>query len=121
MRNAFIDDAVRAGTADDPRIVFVTGDLGFSVVERFTERFPTQFVNVGVAEQNMTGVAAGLALSGKIVFTYSIANFPTLRCLEQIRNDVCYHERQRQDRGGRRRLRLRRHGRLRITPSRTSA
>jgi len=52
---------------------------------------PRQFVNAGVAEQNMTGLAAGMALSGKIVFTYSIANFPVLRCLEQIRNDVCYH------------------------------
>jgi transketolase len=61
------------------------------VVEPFARAFPKQFLNAGVAEQNMTGVAAGLALSGKVVFTYSIANFPTLRCLEQIRNDVCYH------------------------------
>jgi transketolase len=60
-------------------------------VEAFAERFPDRFLNVGVAEQNMTGVAAGLALCGKTVFTYSIANFPTIRCLEQIRNDVCYH------------------------------
>jgi transketolase len=59
-------------------------------VVKFAERFPKQFINAGVAEQNMTGLAAGLALCGKIVFTYSIANFPTLRCLEQIRNDVCY-------------------------------
>ena len=58
----------------------------------FAEDFPEQFLNAGVAEQNMTGIAAGMALTGKIVFTYSIANFPTLRCLEQIRNDVCYHE-----------------------------
>jgi transketolase len=65
--------------------------LGFSVLERFADRFPNRFVNMGVAEQNMTGVAAGLALSGKIVFTYSIANFPTLRCLEQLRNDICYN------------------------------
>ena len=55
------------------------------------ETLPKQFLNAGVAEANMTSVAAGMALSGKIVFTYSIANFPTLRCLEQIRNDVCYH------------------------------
>jgi transketolase len=61
------------------------------VLERFSTRFPDRYVNVGVSEQNMTGIAAGLAASGKIVFTYSIANFPTLRCLEQIRNDVCYH------------------------------
>jgi transketolase len=69
----------------------LVGDLGYSVVEPFIREFPDRFVNVGVAEQNLTGVAAGLALSGKVVFTYSIANFPTLRCLEQIRNDVCYH------------------------------
>jgi transketolase len=76
----------------DRRIVFVTGDLGFGVVEPFMEQLPDQFVNAGVAEQNMTGLAAGMALSGKIVFTYSIANFPTLRCLEHIRNDICYHQ-----------------------------
>jgi transketolase len=75
----------------DPRITLVTGDLGFGVLETFAGRFPSQFLNAGVAEQNMTGVAAGMALSGRVVFTYSIANFPTLRCLEQIRNDVCYH------------------------------
>jgi transketolase len=76
----------------DPRIVFITGDLGFGVAERYMEELPKQFVNAGVAEQNMTGMAVGMALSGKIVFTYSIANFPTLRCLEQVRNDVCYHQ-----------------------------
>jgi transketolase len=67
------------------------GDLGFSVVEPFAAEFPDRFLNVGVAEQNMTGVAAGLAAEGYHVFTYSIGNFPTLRCLEQVRNDVCYH------------------------------
>jgi transketolase len=91
MRNAFLNELYELATRD-PRIVFVTGDLGFSVVERYMEELPDQFVNAGVAEQNMTGVAAGMALSGKIVFTYSIANFPTLRCLEHIRNDICYHE-----------------------------
>ena len=75
----------------DERIWLLVGDLGYSVVEPFKQEFADRFINVGVAEQNMTGIAAGLALSGKIVFTYSIANFPTLRCLEQIRNDVCYH------------------------------
>jgi transketolase len=77
--------------AQDKRIYLLVGDLGFGVADDFRRRFPGRFLNVGVAEQNMTGVAAGLALSGKIVFTYSIANFPTLRCLEQIRNDICYH------------------------------
>ncbi|MFN8570907.1 MAG: transketolase C-terminal domain-containing protein [Gemmatimonadaceae bacterium] len=75
----------------DSRIVLVTGDLGFGVVVDFARERPQQFVNAGVAEQHMTGLAAGLAMSGKIVVTYSIANFPTLRCFEQIRNDVCGH------------------------------
>ena len=69
----------------------MVGDLGFGVVTPFMEHLPHQFVNVGVAEQNMMGVAAGLALAGKIPFVYSIANFPIMRCMEQIRNDVCYH------------------------------
>lgn len=90
MRTAFIETLVQAA-AEDSRIWLVTGDIGFSVVERFADRFPNRFVNAGVAEQNMTGMAAGLALTGAIVVTYSIANFPTLRCLEQIRNDVCAH------------------------------
>lgn len=76
--------------ASDRDVMLLVGDLGFSVVEEFAERFPGQFVNVGVAEQNMIGVAAGLAHSGKTVFAYSIGNFATLRCLEQIRNDVCH-------------------------------
>lgn len=90
MRNAFVATLLELAAAD-PRIVLVTGDLGYNVLEGFVARFPRQFLNAGVAEQNMTGVAAGLALSGHVVFTYSIANFPTLRCLEQIRNDVCIH------------------------------
>jgi len=77
--------------ASDDRIELVVGDLGFGVVEEFVEDFPERFTNVGVAEQNMTGIATGLALTGSIVFTYSIANFPTLRCLEQLRNDAAYH------------------------------
>jgi transketolase len=75
----------------DPRIMVVTGDLGFGVLDKYARTLPEQFLNVGVAEQNMTGVATGLALEGRVVFTYSIGNFPTLRCLEQLRNDACYH------------------------------
>lgn len=90
MRTAFIESLTEAA-AKDPNVMLVVGDLGFGVVLDFAKRFPKQFLNVGVAEQNMSGVAAGLALAGKTVFTYSIANFPTLRCLEQIRNDICYH------------------------------
>jgi len=91
MRTAFLKELYELARRDS-RIVFITGDLGFSVVEQFMQELPLQFVNAGVAEQNMTGMAAGMAMSGKIVFTYSIANFPTLRCLEHIRNDVCYHK-----------------------------
>ncbi len=75
----------------DKNLLLVTGDLGFGVLKPFFDELPEQIINVGIAEQNMTGFAAGLALSGKKVFTYSIGNFPTLRCLEQIRNDCAYH------------------------------
>ena len=90
MRTAFMDTLTRLA-AEDESIFLVTADLGYSVVERFADAFPDRFLNNGVAEQNMTGIAAGLAMSGYTVFTYSIANFPVMRCLEQIRNDVCYH------------------------------
>lgn len=90
MRTAFAETLLELMAAD-PTIWLVTGDLGFSVLEPIMRRFPERFVNVGVAEQNMIGVAAGLASCGHAVFTYSIANFPTIRCLEQVRNDVCYN------------------------------
>ena len=91
MRTAFIKTITEMAQRD-PRVTLVVGNLGFGVVTDFAERFPNQFLNAGVAEQNMTGVAAGMAMAGRVVFTYSIGNFPTLRCLEQIRNDVCYHK-----------------------------
>lgn len=91
MRDAFLDKLTELAEKDDS-VVFLTADLGFGVFEDFEKRFPKQYVNVGVAEQNMTGLATGLALEGRKVVTYSIGNFPTLRCLEQIRNDACYHE-----------------------------
>jgi transketolase len=90
MRNAFIRTLTELAEKDD-RICLLVGDLGYSVVEEFAHRFPKRYLNAGVAEQNMMGIASGMALCGKVVFVYSIANFPTLRCLEQIRNDVCYH------------------------------
>jgi transketolase len=90
MRTAFIKSLISLAERD-PRVWLLTGDLGYSVLEPFAAKFPGRYVNVGVAEQNMVGVAAGLALTGKKVFTYSIANFAVTRCLEQIRNDVCYH------------------------------
>lgn len=99
MRDAFVERLMVLAAAD-PRIMLLTGDLGFGVLvdptpdgssPRYAERFPRQYLNVGVAEQNMTGIATGMAMEGRIVFTYSIANFPTLRCLEQVRNDAAYH------------------------------
>jgi transketolase len=90
MRTAFINQLLEEATKDD-KIFLIVGDLGFSVVEPFRDKFPERFLNAGVAEQNMTGLAAGLAMEGYTVFTYSIANFPTLRSMEQIRYDVCYH------------------------------
>lgn len=91
MRNEFIRYLVELAEKDDS-IALVVGDLGFGVVETFAERFPDRFFNSGVAEQNMMGLAAGLASEGYHVFVYSIANFPIFRCAEQIRNDVCYHD-----------------------------
>ncbi len=91
MRDRFVSTLM--GLAEkDPDVHLVTGDLGFGVLKPFWERFPDQFTNAGIAEQNMTSFAAGMALEGKTVFTYSIGNFPTLRALEQIRNDCAYHE-----------------------------
>lgn len=90
MRNAFIDELIKLAK-NNVEVALVVGDLGFSVVERFVDEFPDRFVNAGVAEQNMTGLAAGMASEGYHVFTYSIANFPTFRCAEQIRNDIDYH------------------------------
>lgn len=90
MRNVLIQELVTLARKY-PQIALIVGDLGYSVVEPFAEEFPDRFINAGVAEQNMTGLAAGMASEGYHVFTYSIANFPTFRCAEQIRNDVAYH------------------------------
>ncbi len=91
MRDAFTRALMREA-ANDPRLTLITGDLGFGVLKPFWETYPKQFINAGIAEQGMTGMAAGLARTGRTVLTYSIGNFPTLRCLEQIRNDCAYHE-----------------------------
>jgi transketolase len=90
MRDAFVR-ALTELAAGDPSVLLVNGDLGFGVLVDFIERFPDNYVNAGVAEQNMTAIACGAALAGARSYTYSIGNFPTLRCLEQLRNDVCYH------------------------------
>lgn len=90
MRNTFVRTLCEIAE-EDRNIILMTGDLGFGVLDKYWDKFPDRFINAGIAEQNMTSVATGMALEGKKVFTYSIANFPTLRCLEQIRNDAAYH------------------------------
>ena len=90
MRTAFHQTLLELARKND-RIFLTIADLGYGAIEPFAEAFPERYYNCGVAEQNMHGIACGLALEGKIAVTYSISNFPTLRCLEQIRNDACYH------------------------------
>jgi len=90
LRDSFVKTLMDIAEKDK-NVVLITGDLGFGVLKPFWEKFPDQFINAGIAEQDMTGFAAGMALCGKTVFTYSIGNFPTLRCIEQIRNDCAYH------------------------------
>lgn len=90
MRDAF-KKALTELIESDEKCILITGDLGFGVFEDIQAKYPKQYLNVGVAEQNMTAIATGLGLEGYTVFTYSIGNFPTLRCLEQVRNDASYH------------------------------
>ncbi len=91
MRTTFIEQLV-IEAHEHPNIFLLVGDLGYNVVEPFANAFPDRFINVGIAEQNMAGIAAGLAMNGWIVYCYSIGNFPTLRCIEQIRNDITYYK-----------------------------
>lgn len=90
MRTAFIEQLIKEREKNE-KIFLIVGDLGYNVVNTFAERFPSSYLNAGIAEQNMMGVAAGLASENFIVYVYSIGNFPTLRCIEQIRNDVSYN------------------------------
>src|SRR5476649_2157679 len=90
MRDAFIGQLTSIAGVDS-RIMLLTGDLGFKVFDDYRRLRSRQFLNVGVAEQNLAAIATGMALEGHVAFTYSIGNFPTLRCLEQLRNDACYH------------------------------
>ncbi len=89
MRNSFIDVLLQKAKQDE-RIILLTGDLGYGVVDQFARELPRQFINFGINEQTMMSAAGGLASKGFKPFVYSIGNFPTFRCLEQIRNDVCY-------------------------------
>ena len=90
MRTAFVSRLTEIAK-NNPDIMLLTADLGFGIFDEFVKLLPNQFLNVGISEQNMMGLATGLSMEGKIIFAYSIGNFPSLRCLEQIRNDVCYH------------------------------
>lgn len=89
MRKAFVQ-TLQELAYKDKRIILLTGDLGFSVFEEYIEKFPQQYINAGIAEQSMTGIAAGLAIEGRIPILYSIIPFITMRNFEQIRNDICY-------------------------------
>jgi transketolase len=90
MRKFFIDILCEK-VKKYKKTFFIVGDLGFNVVEPFQKKFPQNFLNAGISEQNMAGIAAGISSQGYKVFIYSIANFPTFRCAEQIRNDIDYH------------------------------
>ena len=90
MRTNFINSLSNLAVKDK-KIFLLCGDLGFSVLEEFIDQFPDRFLNLGVSEQNMSLVASGLAMEGYNVFVYSIGNFPTLRAMEQVRYDICYH------------------------------
>ncbi len=90
MRSEIIS-SIHQFMQQDSSVYFLTGDLGYHVLEDIEKEFPKRFMNIGIAEQNMMGIASGLALSGKKVFVYSIIPFVTMRCFEQIRNDIAYH------------------------------
>lgn len=90
MRDNFIKALLELAKKDKD-VFLITGDLGFKIFDEYIKNYKNRFLNVGVAEQNMIGIATGMALKGYKVIVYSIANFATLRCLEQIRNDAAYH------------------------------
>ncbi|WP_413208122.1 transketolase family protein [Rhodospirillum sp. A1_3_36] len=91
MRNAFAEELTKLGQ-EDPRVVMLSGDIGNKLFDKFKAAQPDRFFNCGVAEQNMMGVAAGLAMNGLRPVVYTITPFVTTRCLEQIRTDVAYHD-----------------------------
>lgn len=91
MRNTFINTLTSLINENDD-VVLITGDLGFSVFENFKEQYPGKYINAGVSEQSMIGLAAGMAMEGKKVYVYSIIPFLLYRPFEMIRNDICYQE-----------------------------
>ena len=90
MRNSFVNRLYELAK-EDKDIILLTADLGYGVLSNFYDNLKKQFINVGIAEQNMASIAASLGLDGKKPYIYSIGNFTSLRCLEQIRNDILYH------------------------------
>ena len=90
MRRTFIEQLTELALKDD-KIMLMVGDVGFSYIEDFAAQFPKQFINCGVTEQSMMGMAAGMALAGFKPYVYSMIPFVTMRNFEQLRNDVCYH------------------------------
>ena len=91
MRTAFVEELTSLAR-EDPKVILLTGDLGYTVFEPFQAEFPTRYINCGVAEANMMGTAAGLAREGFKPFVYSFIPFAMFRSLEQVRIDICYHE-----------------------------
>jgi len=91
MRNIFAKELTHLA-AENPNVVLLSGDIGNKLFDEFKSVAPDRFYNCGVAEANMTGMAAGFAMSGFRPITYTITPFATVRCLEQIRVDVCYHD-----------------------------
>ena len=91
MRNIFLND-LHEKMAIDKNIFFLTADMGINLVEKFESSYPNRYLNVGIAEQNLIGVASGLAKIGFTPYVYTISNFLVHRCLEQIRNDVVLHD-----------------------------
>ena len=90
MRKTFIEELSKLAELD-PTITLLVGDVGFSYIEDFQTKFPKQFINCGVTEQSMVGIAAGMALSGLKPYVYSMIPFVLMRPYEQVRNDVCYN------------------------------
>ena len=90
MRDTFVTNLAKLAQHDE-KIFLVCGDLGFNVLEEFGDLHPKRFLNGGISEQNIAGFCSGLSREGYTVYFYSIGNFPTLRCMEQIRYDIAYH------------------------------
>lgn len=89
MRKQFIEKLTELASKD-PKVILIIGDVGFSFLEPYIARFPNQFLNAGICEQSMMGLAAGMANMGWKPYVYTMSNFILLRPLEQVRNDICY-------------------------------